>query len=126
MVIYDRPHKSLDKALGMVKAYMTMPVKCHAPGWKEAPAKAIKICRELYLEKEIEKFEGEKILTFGKVSAHSVRGRKHKMTDLIGHPEYLYDKLVLSVWHPLIYSSSGFRQYLIDIKRAIRWLLRPC
>jgi uracil-DNA glycosylase len=107
-----------------IKTSMTMPVKCK---WstKEAPAKAIKICRELYLDKEIEKFKGEKILTLGNISAHSIRGRKRRIKDLIAHPEYLHNKLVLSVWHPTIYVVSGFRQYLIDIKRAIRWLLRP-
>lgn len=105
----------------------TYAVKCWHGTEEDVPVKAIALCREAYLEKELEEFQGEKILLLGSTAVHSILHGKRKMRKLIGHPFWINSvvgkipKLAMAVWALGSYLETKNTQILTDTKRAIAW-----
>lgn len=112
--------------------YATNAVKCWSQGKdpeggfdRDPPSKAILLCREAYLEKELEEFKGDKIVLLGETATHALQRHSRKLQELIGHPEPLVEgKLAMSVWDPQEFLEKGKHQVLLDIQRAVSWGLR--
>lgn len=105
--------------------YITNAVKCWpGEGNPTPPSKSILLCREAYLDKELEEFGGKKIVMLGGTATHSVLRRDRKISDLIGDPWEENGKYFCVTWHPALYFYRASRQVLLDIKRVILWGLR--
>lgn len=97
-------------------------VKCHVGD--EPPSKAISLCKEAYLDKDMERFKGKKVLLLGRVATHSLYKKKRALRDLIGMPLVEKGKQFLSVWNPSDFFKFGNTQILLDIERAIKWAIK--
>lgn len=104
---------------------VTYAVKCWpGDGVEEPPAKSISLCREAYLDKEIDEFKGNKVVLLGKTATHSLYRGKRAIRNLIGMPLVEKGKQFLSVWNPADFFKFGNKQILSDIERAIRWAIK--
>jgi len=119
--LFDKAGVSWDEV------YMPYAIKCKIT--TKAFSKAVLLCKETYLDKELEEYKGEKIVAMGGLTTHSLfrraralRGSKNNPS-LIGHPQRVVPgKLVLFTWSIEDYfKSGGNKQIILDIKRAVLW-----
>jgi uracil-DNA glycosylase len=100
-----RSGQLLNKALNYVKinredVYITNVVKCRPPNNRAPLPEEIKICKSLFLEKQIKIIQPKIIATLGSIATNAMLGEAIQITKIHGNVIHKDNLIIIPIYHP--------------------------